>query len=198
MPDPRPAPRHRRTVRAAAAGGAAAAILILAGCAASATPAGSPAARGEREAALTDGTIGGLFIATNNAIIGSAGIAIAKGLSPDVRQFGQTMTNDHTALNTAITDILARHGIVPIDNETSLTLRDDAEQLRDVMQDRDGREFDRFYIDNEIAYHTRLLERMDRQLIPDAVTPELRQFLTNARGAIAAHLAHGRVVRKGL
>ena len=158
----------------------------------------APAAATASSGPTSDGVIAGLFIAANTADIHYGGVATAKGRKPEVRQFGQTMMNDHGALNTALNALLERQGITAIDTEESLNIRDDAEELRDEMRKKDGAEFDRFYMDNEIDYHTKLLARMDREFIPRAKNAELKEFLSNVRTAVAAHLAHAKVVRKTL
>ena len=66
------------------------------------------------------------------------------------------------------------------------------------MRELDGRAFDSTYIANEITYHTKLLDALDKVLIPDARNPQLIHALTQIRRAVAAHLAHAQRVQSSL
>lgn len=172
--------------------------LFAAGCAAPPPSSRAPVMSerlGEAER-VSDANVIAILIAGNNADIGYGNIALAKAQRPEVKQLGQSTINDHAAVNKAVTDLAGRLGIVPVDNGISLELRDKAEEIRDELRKEDGASFDRAYLNNEIEYHTRLLAIFDRVLIPSATNPELKEFVTTVRPAVAAHLLHAQTLRK--
>ena len=161
-----------------------------------ATPA--PAARTSSGERVNDATIAALVLAANNADIAYAHIALAKAVDPRVKQFAETMINDHSAVNKAAGDLVTRLGVTPTDNERSLDLRDRAEEIRDELREKDGKDFDRSYLSNEVKYHADVLEMVDKLLIPSAMNGELRNLLTSVRPAFAAHLEHAKQLQKSV
>ena len=181
---------------------AASAVLASAACATTpaATPSPSPTPTTSVSAGnrVNDANIAALVLAANNADVAYAHIALAKAQDPRVKQFAETMINDHSAVNKAATDLVTRLGVTPADNTMSLDLRDKAEEIRDELREQDGKDFDRAYLRNEIKYHEDVLEMVDKVLIPSAMNGDLRSLLTSVRPAFAAHLEHAKQLQKAV
>ncbi len=159
----------------------------------------APAASGPAPAIeISEANIVAIVLAANNTDLSYARLVPARAKSPAVRQFAQRMTTDHTILNARVNEIAQKNGIVAEDNATSLDFRDHSAQRRDVLRELEGAKFDAEYAANEITYHTELLSAIDKVLLPNARTPELKQWLTEVRPAVSAHLAHAEQVRAGL
>lgn len=172
-------------------------VLIVPACARAprAVEAPKQVARTER---VSDANIAAIVVAANNADIAYANMAMSKAMSPGVRAFAQTMINDHSGVNKATVDLITRLGVTPVENSVSLDLRDNSEVTRDKLRDRDGAEFDKEYMDNEIKYHNTLLKTLDDMLIPSAQNGDLRSLLRNTRLAVTAHLEHAKAIRSSL
>ena len=181
---------------------AACAIFASVACgsspAATPNPSPTPATSVSSGNRVNDANIAALVLAANNADVAYAHIALAKAQDPRVKQFAETMINDHSAVNKAATDLVTRLGVTPADNEKSLDLRDKAEETRDQLREEDGKDFDRAYLSNEIKYHQDVLELMDKVLIPSAMNGDLRNLLTSVRPAFAAHLEHAKQLQKAV
>jgi putative membrane protein len=149
-------------------------------------------------ARLTEGNIVAIVLAANNTDLSYARLVPGRARSSAVKTFAQRMTTDHTILSNRITDIALRHGIVAEDNEISLDFRDHSAQRRDVLRDLEGARFDSEYAANEIRYHTELLEAVDKLLLPNTRTPELREFVMQLKPAVSAHLAHAEQMRSSI
>lgn len=147
-----------------------------------------------------DGNVAAMFLAANNTDISYAQVALAPGRTSTeaILDFARRMLSDHAGLNKTVTELLGSTQIVPMDNTTSLDLRDESAARRDTLRDRTGALFDSTYMANEVRYHTRLLTLIDSVLIPSAHKSELKAMLTTARPAIAAHLEHAQRVQAGL
>lgn len=161
-------------------------------------PAPAPAVRTSSDDRVNDANIAALVLAANNADIAYAHIALAKAVDPRVKQFAETMINDHSAVNKAASDLVTRLGVTPADNERSLDLRDRAEEIRDELREKDGKDFDRSYLNNEVKYHGDVLDMVDKLLVPSATNEELRNLLTSVRPAFAAHLEHAKQLQKSV
>jgi putative membrane protein len=148
--------------------------------------------------AVTDPQIAEVVVAVNDVDIAAGELARTKATNPQVREFAQRMITDHTGVNQAATELVTRLGVTPQPNPTSQQLRQGGEQNRSNLQGRSGAEFDRAYIDHEVAYHQQVLDAIDQTLIPNAQNPELRALLEQTRPAVAAHLQHAQQIQSSL
>ncbi|HEY4306094.1 MAG TPA: DUF4142 domain-containing protein [Gemmatimonadaceae bacterium] len=175
--------------------GLAIATVALAGCSRFRAAANAPDAP---PTGPNDGNITAMLMAANNTDISYAKLVPAHTSSPAVRDFATRMITDHAAVNTAITELVARTPIKPQENATSLSFRDESTAERELLSRLYGRQFDSTYIAGEIAYHSSVIATLDNDLIPHARDAQLRQILVSVRPAVAAHLAHAQQVQSRL
>jgi putative membrane protein len=126
---------------------------------------------------------------TANTIDSEAGQqALSKASNAEVKQFAQTMINDHNGVNKEAAALAQRLGVTPADNTTSQQLKSDADRMKAELATKSGAEYDRAYIANEVVYHQAVLNALDQTLIPGAQNAELKALLEKVRPAVAAHL----------
>lgn len=147
---------------------------------------------------LNDAQIAAIVVTANSIDVANGEQALEKSSNPDVRQFAETMIGTHTAVNESAGELVERLGVTPEENDVSRSLQSDAEQTRARLAGLSGAEFDRAYIDNEIAYHEAVINAVDSLLIPNATNAELRQTLVDARPVFEGHLTHAKTVRQKL
>jgi putative membrane protein len=154
------------------------ALLALAACRGAAiTPSPSVAAA----TTVTDANIAAIVLAANNADILYGSLAAA-----------------NSSVNEAALALAGKLNLEPEQNTLSLDLRDNAEEKRGMLRELSGTEFDIAYLENEISYHTTLLETIDSVLLPSARNEELRSLISAVRPAVASHLEHARQLRASL
>lgn len=168
-----------RTVRATAV------LLILTACR-------TPQSETAVPAVLSDANIAAIVVAANNADILYADLALAKSQDRAVREFATMVKKDHESVNEAAVALVTRLGVIPVDNEISFDLRDDAETKRRILRDFEDFTFDSAYAANEVSYHASVIDAIDDALIPSAQNAELKALLVAVRPAIVAHLDHAR------
>jgi putative membrane protein len=173
--------------------GAASLLFIVAGCAHVRMPWDRPA-----RTAPTDATIAGIELAANSTDISYARLAPDRAQSAAVQEYAARMLTDHTAIERSMRDLLDAIRLDGEESPVSLAYRDESTAKRAQLRATAGRTFDLAYIDNEVAFHTRLVDLLEKQLVPNAHDPQLRQALASIRTAEAAHLAHAERVRAGL
>jgi len=158
-----------------------------------AAPAAPPAAPAPNDAQIAH------IAVTANSIDSTAGaMAVQKGSSKDVKDFGRMMVRDHGAVNKEAVALAKKLNLTPEDNETSRNLMSSAEQSRSSMQGMTGAAFDRAYIDNEVTFHQTVLDALDKTLIPNAQNAELKALLEKVRPNIAGHLERARQIQSTL
>src|SRR5947208_9047934 len=94
------------------------------------------------------------------------------------------MLTDHASVNALLNQVLAKIDLTPEDNVTSLDLRDESSEKRDLMRDLSGYAFDSTYIENEVSYHRKLLASIDNVLSPRERAWELRLRMKAVRPAV--------------
>ena len=82
--------------------------------------------------------------------------------------------------------------MTPEDNPTSQGLKAGGDKNVAALKALKGAEFDRAYVDHEVAYHQQVLDAVDKTLIPGAKNEELKALLVKVRPAFVAHLEHAK------
>jgi putative membrane protein len=169
------------------------ATTLAAGCAS--TPKTAEAEPGGR---LTDAQIAAIVVAANQIDIENGELADSKSQNPDVKAFANRMIEDHRSVNQAASDLVTKLGVTPEENATSRSLKDSAKATREQMQALSGAQFDKAYVDNEVAYHKAVIAVLDSTLIPSATNEELKAMLVGVRPAFVAHLEHAQKIQASL
>ena len=147
---------------------------------------------------LSDPEVAHVAVTANGIDIDLARFAQAHVRTAEVRRFAATMIADHTAVNAHAVALAQRLGVTPQDNAVSQSLQKGAAAARTALDHLEGAEFERAYIEREVAYHQAVLDALDGLLIPTTANADLRKLLTEVRPAIAAHLAHAKELRTAL
>jgi putative membrane protein len=106
------------------------------------------------------------------------------------------MTKDHNAVIAQASDLVKKLNVTPKDNAVSQKLNNDAEQTRKMLNAKSGSEFDKAYIDNEVAYHKAVIDAVKNLLIPETENQQLKDLLTSILPALDTHLQHAEMVQK--
>ena len=61
-----------------------------------------------------------------------------------------------------------------------------------------GAEFDKAYVDNEVAYHDAVIGVVTKTLIPNAKNAELKSLLESAGPIFTSHLEHAKHLQQSL
>jgi putative membrane protein len=109
-------------------------------------------------------------------------LAADKATSPDVKQFGQKMVTDHTALNDEMKPIAEKMGVTPSDQ---LDSKDQASY--DKLSGLSGQDFDKEYLRMMVMDH-RKDQREFKHEAQSTSDPQLKQAVTKGEKVIAEHL----------
>jgi putative membrane protein len=158
-----------------------------------AAPAPAPAAP-----AINDAQIAHIVV-TADAIDSTAGaLAAQKGSAKDVKDFGKMMVTDHGAVNKQAVALATKLGVTPEDNDVSRQLQTGADANTAKLQGLTGKDFDKAYIDNDVAYHQAVADALTQKLIPGAQNAELKALLEKSLPAFAAHLDRAKQIQASL
>src|SRR6185437_1645839 len=156
----------------------------------------SLSASAQQSQKLTDPEIASVAVTANQIDIDYAKIAIKKSKNPEVINFAKTMEKDHGAVIDEAVALVNKLGVTPKDNATSQSLNVQAAKTRRMLNSKSGKEFDKAYVDNEVAYHTAVIGDVENVLIPDASNKQLHDLLVSAVPLFKAHLEHAKMIQK--
>jgi putative membrane protein len=146
----------------------------------------------------SDPQIAHIVVTANQIDIDAGKLAKSKSKNKEVQAFAQQMITDHGAVNKQAGALAKKLGVKPEDNPTSESLKkggaDNVAQLKKLK----GAEFDRAYVDHEVAYHEQVLDAIDKVLVPSAQNAELKALIVKVRPAFEAHLQHAKSLQSKL
>ncbi len=146
----------------------------------------------------SDPQIAGIVVAANQIDIDAGKLAKSRSKNKEVKDFAQRMITDHTAVNRQAGALVKKLGVKPEESDTGKSLKAGARENMASLKKLKGAQFDKAYVDHEVAYHEQVLDAIDKVLIPSAKNQELKDLITKVRPAIAAHLEHAKMVQSSL
>jgi putative membrane protein len=142
--------------------------------------------------AVSDAQIAQIVVTANSIDIANGQIALKQSKTASVDEFANLMIKDHTAVNKNATALVTKLGVKPEASDTSKSLQSQADTEQAKLRGLKGTDFDRAYLENEVAYHTQVLGAITDVLIPNAQNAELKQMLVDVKPAFQAHLDHAK------
>jgi putative membrane protein len=142
--------------------------------------------------APNDAQIAGIVVAANTVDIEAGKLAKSKARSKEVKEFAQRMVTDHTGSNKQAAALVKKLNVTPEDSDTSKSLKEGGAKTARKLKGLKGADFDKAYVDNEVAYHQTVLDALDKTLIPSAKNAELKNLLEKTRPVIDHHLQHAK------
>lgn len=142
--------------------------------------------------APTDPQIAGIVLAANQADVDAGKLAKAHTKNKEVKEFAETMIRDHEASNKQAEALAKKLKLKPEPSATAKSLTDEGKENIAALKKLKGAEFDRAYIDHEVAYHQQVLDAIHNTLLPDAKNPELKALLEKSTPVFESHLEHAK------
>lgn len=144
---------------------------------------------------ISDANIGAIVTVADGLDIDYGKIAMEKSKNKTIREFAKRMVTDHTAVQKAVNELAGKLVLVPEEDETSRGLTANGVDVKAKLNSLKGKEFDKYYIDNEVTYHELVVNATVNILIPNAKNPELKQALVQALPLFERHLEHAKMVQ---
>ena len=144
---------------------------------------------------LIDTEVASVAVVANQIDIDYAKIAIKRSKNKDITEFATRMIEDHNAVISQAVALVEKLGVNPKDNAVSQSLLDQAEAKLKTLKSVKKKDFDKTYIDNEVAYHQAVIDAVKGLLIPETENEELKALLEAVLPALEAHLNHAKMVQ---
>jgi putative membrane protein len=154
----------------------------------------APVARAQT---LNDANIVAIFDAANTADMETGALAVTRSRNKDVRELAQTFVDAHRSVRQQGRDLAKKLSVVPV-----LPAGDQgAAQHAAAMQALKGKtpaEFDKAFLDHEIAYHQAVIDAITKTLLPAIQNAELKGLVEKVAPAFVGHLEMAKNLRAKL
>jgi putative membrane protein len=117
-------------------------------------------------------------------------LASQKGMRDDVKEFGQLMVKDHTAINNDLKALATQKGVTLPDS-----LDADHQAMVDKMATLTGADFDKAYIAGMIKAHKKDAKAFKGESA-DTKDADVKSFLDKSIPVVEAHLQHVTAMKK--
>lgn len=145
-----------------------------------------------------DAQIAAIVVTANQVDIDAGELAKSRSKNTQVKEFAQRMITDHSGVNKSAVELVTKLKVKPEENDTSKSLKAGGADTIKKLKALNGKDFDKAYVDNEVAYHQTVLDALDNTLIPNASNGELKALLVKVRPAFVAHLEHAKHIQASL
>ncbi|MEO6953886.1 MAG: DUF4142 domain-containing protein [Polyangia bacterium] len=148
--------------------------------------------------ALDDAAMVEVVHTANTGEIDAAKLASSKATSADVKKFASMMIEDHTKADEKGTELAKKLELTPTKSAASMRVAKDSATAMKRLMGASPTSFDRAYMESQITAHTRVLAIIDKTLVPDVKSPELKGFLEEVRAKVAMHLDKAKKIHAAL
>jgi len=151
----------------------------------------------EPSAALNDATIVAIFDAANTADIETGQLAVERGTTKKIRDFGAMLVHDHRIVRQQGRDLAEQLGVTPTppaDDASAMAHADVMARLRATQ----GADFDKAFLDHEVRFHEDVINAVRTTLLPAIENGEVKAFVVNVVPAFDAHRIAAETLRKKL
>ena len=136
---------------------------------------------------LDDPTIVAIFDAANTADIETGQLAVNRGSSKEVRDFGAMLIRDHKAVRQQGRDLAKKLNVTPTPPADDQGARDHKAAMA-KLSGLKGTAFDRAFLTHEVAFHKAVIDAVTTTLLPAIQNGEVRTLVTTVAPAFQAHM----------
>jgi putative membrane protein len=138
---------------------------------------------------LTDGQIAHAVVTAATISVETAQLADSLAIADEIQSFASSLVTDYRESIARVDALSERLGFSVQEDPVGEALREEADDEVAKIDDLRGLSFDRSYIKRVIEHHRAFLDKLDRDLIPQARDEQLDALLGEMRAEFAAHLA---------
>jgi len=136
---------------------------------------------------LDDATIVAIFDAANTADIETGQLAIERGQSREVRDFGAMLVRDHEVVRKQGRDLAAKLGVTPTPPADDAGARAHAAAMA-KLRAIPAADFDHAFLQHEVAFHKSVIDAVTTTLLPAIQNAEVRALVTKVAPAFQGHM----------
>lgn len=146
---------------------------------------------------LNDATIVAIFDAANTYDMETGSLAISKGHSKAVRDFGSMLVRDHRNVRTQGRELAKSLKVTPTPPRDFALAKAHIAAMRSLRNAK-GMAFDRAFLQHEVDFHNAVIDAVNSTLLPAIQNSQLKDFVTKVAPAFVAHRDKAQSLLNGL
>jgi putative membrane protein len=162
-----------------------------------ATP-GQPAPATPPLAPLSQSQIAMVAELANTSEVEQGKLAQTKAKADSVKKFAGMMVKHHTEAKQEQAKLFQKLNLTPTQSPKSNALKDDGDKIMGTLRGADGAAFDIAYMNSQVEAHQKVLDAIDRDLLPAASDAALIDGLKKMRSTVEAHLTEAKAIQAAL
>ncbi|MEJ7564940.1 DUF4142 domain-containing protein [Acinetobacter baumannii] len=136
---------------------------------------------------LTDSQIFKILSTANNGEIKQAKTALPKLKMDEAKKYAEMMIKEHSANEKNAQALASRLQLISQTSNLSKSLQNDSDKIVNKLNQITS-DTDKNYMMSQVKVHRKVLMIIDKQLIPNTKSSELKNMLVQTRDAVAKHL----------
>ncbi|MDC5597448.1 DUF4142 domain-containing protein [Acinetobacter baumannii] len=136
---------------------------------------------------LTDSQIFKILSTANNGEIKQAKTALPKLKMDEAKKYAEMMIKEHSANEKNAQALASRLQLISQTSNLSKSLQNDSDKIVSKLNQITS-DTDKNYMMSQVKVHRKVLTIIDKQLIPNTESSELKNMLVQTRDAVAKHL----------
>jgi putative membrane protein len=144
---------------------------------------------------LDDATILAIFDQANSVDIFTGRFGAKYGHSEEVRALGRMTATDHVAVQQMGRDLAKKVDIFPLPPDADTSAADLAKTVA-FLKTKSGAEFDKAYLQHEVAFHQSVVDAVKGTLLPAIKNDELKELVKKVLPGFEHHLAETKALAK--
>jgi putative membrane protein len=146
---------------------------------------------------LDDPTIVAIFDAANTYDMETGSLAISKGHSKAVRDFGSMLVRDHRNVRAQGRELAKSLKVTPTPPRNFALAKAHVAAMRSLRNAK-GSAFDRAFLQHEVDYHNAVIDAVNTTLLPATQNAQLKDLETKVAPAFVAHRDRAQSLLNGL
>jgi putative membrane protein len=135
---------------------------------------------------LDDATIVAIFDAANTYDIETGSLAVRKGNTKEIRDFGEMLVRDHRAVRQQGRDLAKSLNVTPTPPRDFALAKAHTEAMRS-LRGLKGRAFDRAFLQHEVDFHNAVIDAVTHTLLPATRNAQVKDLETKVAPAFVTH-----------
>jgi putative membrane protein len=148
-------------------------------------------------AKLDDPTIVAIFDAANTYDMETGSLAIKKGHSKEVRDFGKMLVRDHRSVRTQGRNLAKSLNVTPTPPKDFALAKAHVAAMRSLPAAK-GKAFDRAFLQHEVDFHNAVIDAVTTTLLPATQNAQVKDLETKVAPAFVAHRDRAQSLLDGL
>ena len=137
--------------------------------------------------ALDDATIVAIFDAANTYDMETGALAVKKGSTQVVRDFGKQLSGDHNMVRQQGRDLATHLHVTPTPPKDFPLAGAHADAMKKLSA-LDGKAFDKAFLEHEVAFHKAVIDAVTTTLLPALKNQDVKDLVTKVAPAFNAHM----------